>query len=162
MHHYNDLIRIFDDCFFSTYQTRLICGQDEPLYRPANETCPYHAIIFANQFFSSALHECAHWCVAGPERRLLVDSGYWYAPDGRTPQQQALFFDVEVKPQALEWLFSQAAGYRFVFSVDNLNDPLFDPRDFKQRVETQVKAYQQNGLPQRASIFYHALHRFYD
>ncbi|GAM69307.1 transporting ATPase [Vibrio sp. JCM 19236] len=26
------------------------------------------------------MHEIAHWCVAGPKRRLLEDFGYWYEP----------------------------------------------------------------------------------
>ena len=34
--------------------------------------------------FNSALHEISHWTIAGKERRLLADLGYWYAPDGRT------------------------------------------------------------------------------
>ncbi len=39
--------------------------------------------------------------------------GYWYAPDGHTQEQQALFEQVEIKPQAIEWLFAQAFGRKF-------------------------------------------------
>ena len=49
---------------------------------PANDEVPYNAIYFARGFYSSALHEIAHWLVAGKERRKLEDFGYWYEPDG--------------------------------------------------------------------------------
>ncbi len=39
---------------------------------------------------------------------LLPDLGYWYAPDGRIEEQQALFEQVEIKPQAIEWLFAKS------------------------------------------------------
>lgn len=58
--------------------------------------------------FNSALHEISHWTIAGAKRRLLPDLGYWYAPDGRTKEQQDLFEQVEIKPQAIEWLFAQS------------------------------------------------------
>lgn len=45
----------------------------------------------------------------GEKRRQLVDFGYWYAPDGRSAEQQELFQAVEVKPQAMEWILSPAA-----------------------------------------------------
>lgn len=59
------------------------------------------------------MHELAHWCIAGPERRLLADYGYWYEPDGRTEQIQAEFEKVEVKPQAVEWILSASCGFPF-------------------------------------------------
>ena len=86
VHHYQDLITIFDQCFASDYNTRLIKGDEEPVYLPADEQCSYSAIFFAHGFFSSALHECSHWLIAGEERRKLVDFGYWYIPDGRTTE----------------------------------------------------------------------------
>ena len=51
--------------------------------------------------------------IAGPEQRLLDDFGYWYVPDRRTLEQQKQFEQVEVKPQAIEWVLSNAAGYLF-------------------------------------------------
>ncbi|MFY7697850.1 MAG: elongation factor P hydroxylase [Legionella sp.] len=160
MHDYNDLIRIFNHCFLSTYNTRLIKGVDEPIYRPASDKQPFNAIYFAHGFFSSALHECAHWFIAGEQRRKLIDYGYWYIPDGRNAQEQALFQQVEVKPQALECLLSTAAGYKFQLSVDNLDGEPGDIVSFKQAIREQIKHYQQQ-LPRRAAIFYHALHDFY-
>ena len=99
---YQDLIRIFNHTFSSSMNTLLIKGGDEPLYSPANEACEYHQIIFAHGFFSSALHEISHWCLAGTNRRLKEDFGYWYTPDGRDESQQREFEQVEIKPQAIE------------------------------------------------------------
>ncbi|CAI6180986.1 hypothetical protein DJICPGNB_10595 [Escherichia coli] len=52
--------------------------------------------------------------------------GYWYCPDGRDAQTQSQFEDVEVKPQAFDWLFCVAAGYPFNVSCDNLEGD-FEP-----------------------------------
>jgi len=160
-HHYQDLIVLFNQCFASKYNTQLVKGGDEPLYAPANEACPYHAIYFAHGFYSSALHECAHWFIAGPLRRQQLDFGYWYAPDGRTADQQALFLQLEVKPQAIEWILSTAAGFRFQVSIDNLHGEECDTVGFKAAVYQQVALYCQQGIPQRAAQFRKALCDFY-
>lgn len=161
MYLYQDLIRIFDHCFANTYNTRLVKGDEEPVYLPADNERPYHAIIFAHGFFSSALHECAHWFIAGKERRKLVDFGYWYMPDGRTAEQQELFQKVEIKPQALEWILSAATGHKFRVSVDNLNGAETDTDAFKAAVHSQVIDYCLQGLPHRAQLFREALCSFY-
>src|SRR5690606_39383874 len=54
-------------------------------YLPASEPDGLARVVFAHGFFASALHEIAHWCIAGDYRRTLHDYGYWYCPDGRTP-----------------------------------------------------------------------------
>lgn len=161
MHYYQDLISIFNACFEKTYNTRLVKGDDEPIYLPANEQSSHNSLFFAHGFFSSALHECSHWLVAGKERRKLVDFGYWYAPDGRSEEQQKCFQQVEVKPQALEWMLSVAAGYRFVVSIDNLNGQSSDPTSFKQAIQQQVLHYCAQGLSKRANLFRNALCDFY-
>lgn len=161
MHCYNDLIRIFDHCFGKQYNTRLVRGDDEPIYLPANASQTWNAVCFAHGFFSSALHESAHWLIAGKQRREQIDYGYWYVPDGRSAEEQALFQQVEVKPQALEWILSSACGYRFQFSIDNLDGEEHDSQRFRQAVYEQVFIYCQNGLPQRARRFHQALSRFY-
>lgn len=150
-HDIQTLIRLFDRTFADSENTRLVCCEDEPIYRPADAACPYHRIIFAHGFFASALHEIAHWCVAGPERRLLEDYGYWYKPDGRSEEEQAEFERVEVKPQALEWIFSASADFHFHFSADNLSGGVGPSPAFKQAVLEQVHAYLENGLPTRAA-----------
>lgn len=161
MHFYQDLITIFQGCFLAKYNTILVKGLDEPIYLPADENRPHNELHFAHGFFSSALHESSHWFIAGRERRKLVDFGYWYVPDGRTGEQQELFQKVEVKPQAIEWILSKAANYRFHISIDNLNGEASETDAFKNAVYEQVKAYCQQGLPARANTFFLALCRFY-
>lgn len=163
MHKYEDIISIFNTCFFEKYNTLLVKGDDEPLYLPCNEQRPHHQLFFAHGFFASALHESAHWLIAGESRRKLEDFGYWYAPDGRTEEQQQLFQSVEVKPQAIEWILSQAAKFRFRVSLDNLNgnEQEAETLKFKEAVYNQVKTYSEKGLPLRANIFRTAICKFY-
>lgn len=161
VHLYKDLIKIFNDCFFVSHNTQLIKGTDEPLYLPQDEERLHNEIYFAHGFFASALHEIAHWLIAGEKRRQLVDFGYWYAPDGRSSEQQTLFQSVEIKPQAMEWILSRAAGYSFRISVDNLNGPASDTENFKINVYNQVKTYCEVGLTSRAQKLRLELCRFY-
>ncbi len=139
---------------FSSIRVELSPGSNEPFYRaPTKNKTQAKATIFSNQdFFSSALHEIAHWCLAGEKRRLLDDYGYWYAPDGRNDDQQAEFFKVEVKPQALEWAFHLAAKKPFQFSLDNLNSTVCERQifQFKENVHAQLAWYFQNQFPARA------------
>lgn len=160
-HDFHDLIHLFDRCFKEPYQTVLVKGESEPIYIPRTNNHDYHQLIFAHGFYASALHEIAHWCVAGDERRLLEDFGYWYKPDGRSQEEQRVFEIVEVKPQALEWIFSMAAGCRFRVSADNLSGAVEASAEFKQRVYQQVMEYLHEGLPQRANQFLQALCSFY-
>ncbi|MCG8673023.1 MAG: elongation factor P hydroxylase [Pseudomonadales bacterium] len=159
------LIRLFNDTFRSSHNTVLVKGLDEPFYQPADQDNPYHQIIFAHGFFNSALHEIAHWCVAGPERRLLPDFGYWYEPDGRTLEQQKQFEIVEVKPQALEWILSKSCGRRFRVSSDNLglaaNGIVHDDSQFKQNVWREVQRRYQQGLPVRLATFANVLQEYF-
>lgn len=170
--HYQDLIDIFARCFAKRYNTRLVAGRNEPFYLPAQVPMPaeydatqpvfdYHQVVFAHGFYASALHEIAHWCIAGERRRQYFDYGYWYAPDGRDEVQQQAFEQVEQKPQALEWLFADAAGFGFQVSVDNLSGIEVDRAAFTQRVAAQKAAYLSQGLPTRAAMFRAALSEFY-
>ncbi|KAA8734338.1 elongation factor P hydroxylase [Acinetobacter qingfengensis] len=129
--------------WFSHHNVVLIRGEHEPEYFPADSRQPAR-IQFAHGFFNSALHEISHWCIAGHKRRTLPDLGYWYAPDGRTAEQQALFEQVEVKPQALEWLFAQACLRPFRVSLDNLTGVSGDGTTFKDNVYHQVQDYLKN------------------
>ncbi|MDB2331166.1 elongation factor P hydroxylase [Alteromonas sp.] len=150
------LIALFNQSF-ADFNTKLVLGNDEPVYLPASETCHYHQVVFAHGFFSSALHEIAHWCIAGDARRLQEDYGYWYCPDGRDAKQQAKFESVEIKPQAIEWAFTEAAGRKFQVSTDNLNGAQPDREGFTKNVEAQLNAYRQQGFPPRAQRFITAL-----
>src|SRR5690606_11501807 len=82
-------------------------------------------------------------------------------PDGRSAAQQSAFEQVEVKRQALEWLFCEAAGHPFRVRLDNLSGEATDPTPFKQRVVDQVQAYLQHGIPERPTCFIYALLSFY-
>lgn len=112
------LIDLFNTVF-AHQKVVLVRSQGEPEYFPATATLPAR-IEFAHGFFASALHEISHWCIAGEARRQLADFGYWYAPDGRSEAQQQAFERVEIKPQALECLFTLACGRVFRVSQDNL------------------------------------------
>ncbi|MDR9439126.1 MAG: elongation factor P hydroxylase [Halomonas sp.] len=160
-HRLEDVIALFDGLFLPRYQTRLVRGGDEPLYLPADEACPWHRVIFARGFYASALHEVSHWCIAGDRRRRLEDYGYWYLPDGRDAGQQRQFEAVEVAPQALELLFSQACGRPFQVSVDNLGEVEVDRERFQARVEARAERYVREGLPIRATAFRRTLAAFY-
>lgn len=161
-HHCNDLITLFNRCFENDYRTRLIGGGEEPIYSPQNEAQSYHTIVFTRDYFSSALHECAHWFIAGAARRQCVDYGYWYEPDGRDADTQCLFEQVEVKPQALEWILSTAADYPFQISLDNLQGAARSTAAFRKALLTQIAVYEKLGLPPRARVFYRALCDFYN
>lgn len=161
-HRPEDLVTLFNTLFRNSLGTMLVKGSGEPEYLPADGEGNCARIIFAHGFFASALHEISHWCIAGAERRQQVDYGYWYCPDGRSVAQQQAFEQVEVKPQALEWLFTIACGRRFHISVDNLDGGgAVDADGFRQRVQQQARRYLDRGLPQRAARFLDALIEFY-
>lgn len=136
----NWLIQLFN-VLFAEQKVVLARSAREPEYFPAQDNQPAR-IEFANGFFASALHEMSHWCVAGKRRRTLSDFGYWYAPDGRSAAQQLAFEHVEIKPQALECLFTLACGGYFQVSQDNLFAE-FDTSGstFANDVYLQVEAY---------------------
>ena len=149
------LVAVFDRIFRTTEDTVLRGGAAEPYYEPGLPS----VIHFREDFDRSALHEVAHWCVAGPARRHLPDYGYWYAPDGRNADQQSAFYGVEVKPQAVEKAFCMAVGIPFKVSVDNLSVSLSDPAiaSFAVAVEDQFETMMIDGLPHRAEVFRHAI-----
>ncbi|PYE38164.1 elongation factor P hydroxylase [Psychrobacter fozii] len=134
------LIQLFNT-LFADQKVILVRSEGEPEYFPAQNNEPAR-IEFAHGFFASALHELSHWCVAGEARRRLPDFGYWYAPDGRSAAQQQSFERVEIKPQALECLFTLACGRPFQVSQDNLF-AAFDTSDstFEHDVYQQAEQY---------------------
>jgi elongation factor P hydroxylase len=162
IHDPRTLMTLFDDLFYPLYQTRLMLGGDEPVYLPADGVYDYHRVVFAHGFYASALHEIAHWCIAGVRRRQLIDYGYWYKPDGRSLDEQLLFEEVEFKPQALEWIFSKASVFQFRVSADNLKGEPQDLSYFKERIYRQVIEYIDAGLPERASQFVDVLAAYYN
>ncbi|MGM8933234.1 elongation factor P hydroxylase [Salinicola halophyticus] len=160
-HDIEDLIALFDGVFAPSYRTRLVIGGDEPIYLPADAEHAFHRIVFAHGFFASALHEVSHWCIAGESRRQQEDYGYWYEPDGRDAGRQADFERVEIAPQALESLFSEACGKPFQVSVDNLDGAEVDRRAFSVKVAARARRYRSEGIPLRAQALIDALEVFY-
>lgn len=160
-HRIEDLIPLFNRLFLDSLNTELVAGADEPIYLPASSDYPHHRIIFAHGFFSSALHEIAHWCVAGFERRQLEDFGYWYKPDGRTALEQQEFERVEQRPQAYEWILSASAGKVFHFSADNLSAGLGASDLFKQAVAQRAQQTLSEGMNWRLKALSEALREFY-
>ncbi|MEX0623794.1 MAG: elongation factor P hydroxylase [Saccharospirillum sp.] len=147
-----DLLDCLNPWLEQGWQTQLVAGSGEPVYLPAAVSGGLHQIVFAHGYFNSALHEAAHWCLAGARRRLREDYGYWYCPDGRDAGQQAAFEQVEVKPQAIEWWLASATGRPFRTSTDNLNGTPTDNRPFRRAVQLQAQRYLADALPQRAQV----------
>ena len=150
-----DVVELFNQRFAIIEATVLVGGAAEPFFVPGQPS----QIHFREDYVRSALHEVAHWCVAGKRRRELPDYGYWYAPDGRTAAQQAAFFAVEARPQAVEWVFCDACGLGFTPSVDNIKG---DPTDadiqvFFERIAHWRSRLLELGLPERAVLFHQSL-----
>ncbi|PHS74077.1 MAG: diaminobutyrate--2-oxoglutarate aminotransferase [Porticoccus sp.] len=144
---------VFNDLFADSCNTLLSGGGEEPVYLPAEGGGGCHQLIFRQDYFSSALHEIAHWCIAGEQRRQQVDFGYWYRPDGRSVNEQSAFERVEIKPQALEWIFSVAAVHRFQISADNLSADINASDAFAAAVAEQAQGWCAGSLPTRAALF---------
>ena len=151
------IAEVFDHCFVAEYRTQLLGGAAEPLYLPAQQPGALNQVYYREDFARSALHEAAHWCIAGETRRQLEDYGYWYEPDGRSEAKQREFERVESRPQALEWFFAQAAGLPFGLSIDNLAGGEIDEFPFALAVWQQARRYCAGGLPDRAERFRRAL-----
>jgi len=162
-HNSNDLVTLFNTLFSIQENTLLVSGSHEPFYLAAKQAQQKHEIRFTHDYFSSALHEVAHWCIAGKERRQQDDYGYWYAPDGRNHEQQKQFETVEIKPQALELIFSLACQCSFRVSSDNLTGTQSCTKLFSSRIQQQAQTYLSNIdlLPTRARLFLDTLLNYY-
>lgn len=93
-HHYEQLIEIFNGCFAEEFNTRLIKGDDEPIYLPADAQVPYTVSSLRMGFTParcmrfltgvSPVRRAANWLtlVTGTARtdatrRLKVNSKTW-------------------------------------------------------------------------------------
>ena len=56
-------------------------------------------------------------------------------------QSKRYFEKVEIKPQALEWLFAKSCGRPFRVSLDNLTGDSGDGTAFKDNVFAQVQTF---------------------
>ena len=151
----HQLTCLFNSVFAVSDKTALIGNAAEPYYQPGSP----HRIYFRSDYLRSALHEVAHWCVAGARRRGLPDYGYWYSPDGRDADQQQAFFAVEARPQAIERCFCEAIGIPFFPSVDNVGAQIAPQqlRRFEARIQEWCDQFERTGLPLRAARFVTAL-----
>ena len=150
-------IEYLNNAVLHQHRTRLTGGFPEPFYKAA-EPGSLAEIQFTHDYERSALHELGHWCIAGEQRRLINDYGYWYVPDGRSDEQQRLFYEVEARPQALEKHFCSALQLHFAVSADNLGDhSRADMEAFSERVNEQYTHYQQAGFPPRVNEIYDCL-----
>ena len=149
-----EITHLFNQKFSVSQKTTVQGGADDPFYQAnggANSI-----IFFKEDFASSALHEISHWCLAGVERRKFDDYGYWYQPV-RCEIEQRKFEQMEIQPQALEWILSVAMAIPFRVSADNLDLPDYDMSGFAQKVRSQVFTFIKTGLPPRAKLFADAL-----
>jgi hypothetical protein len=147
----------FNRRFAHVADTVLVGGAAEPVYLPAAPGRPA-LIRYTRDYAQSALHEIAHWCLAGPEQRARVDYGLWYQPPPRSPRLQARFYEAEVPVQAVEMLLADACGVTFHFSSDNLgrDDPEAE-RGFAERVRRAHRELLEAPLPTRVAAVLQAL-----
>lgn len=143
----------FHATFRETENTVLLGGFHEPLYVPSEDESKPDEIRFTSDWIRSALHEVAHWCLAGRKRRKLLDYGYWYHPDGRNGEQQEAFFRAEARPQALEWIFALIAGVPFQLSLDNVTGAQIETTRFQAEIRREFASFAERGLPARAKLF---------
>ena len=161
---------LFDSTFEKKYRVRLIGGAVEPIYLPPTNK-KTGAICFREDFVSSALHEVAHWCIAGRDRRKMVDFGYEYISPPRDEVAQIIFFQAETRVQGLERLFSEVLGVSFSVSLDNLDCDQVTAKKMPKLIlefETALETESQNWELKigrdpslRAAIFCDSLHELY-
>jgi elongation factor P hydroxylase len=154
-----EIVQVFNRQFSSGYATRLIGGAAEPFYRAASSEFECHEIQFRSDYASSALHEIAHWCIAGVCRRQQDDYGYLYV-ENRDARQQVDFTLLESKPQALEWIFSIASDVEFRVSCDNFDESSRNLVNLRTLVRRKARYFIEKGLPHRAVLFADALAGF--
>jgi elongation factor P hydroxylase len=145
----------FNSTFAARFATVMIGGADEPLYLPASGRFPAR-IFHTHDFAASALHEAAHWCIAGEKRRRLVDYGYGYAPPPRAASDRAAFFALELEAQALESLFASCAGVAFRVSADDFATTAEERHRFASAVARRCEQ-RRHAVSSRAAAFMRAL-----
>lgn len=146
----------FNRLFGVSHRVCMTGGGAEPLYEPA---LPDRAarIVFTADYPASALHEAAHWCLAGAARRCLRDYGYSYLPGPRDPASRAAFFASECDVQAIEALFAEVCGVRFVVSADDFEASPAEIEAFEGKVRRAIALRRTGGLPPRAALLRDAL-----
>ena len=139
----------FNRLFGPSHRVTMVGGGAEPLYEPETPAHPAR-VVFTYDYPASALHEAAHWCIAGAARRRLRDYGYSYAPGPRESIARSVFFASECDVQAVEALLAEACDVRFVISADDFAAPQAELDDFERRVRERIEHRRVHGLPRRA------------
>jgi elongation factor P hydroxylase len=147
---------VFNGCFALTYGVKMRGGADEPLYLPASQVSPAE-LIFRENFPASALHEAAHWCIAGAHRRNSLDFAYTYIAAPRSAGEQELFFAAELRTQSLESVFAETANVIFNPSADNLNCDISAFANAIARRRAQTDEWLNSSAGMRAMQFCQAL-----
>ena len=153
---HSEIAGCFNSSLGRTYQARLIGGGCEPLYLPGG--AGWSVIRFTQDYAASALHELAHWCIAGRIRRAKLDYGYSYRPPPRTQAEQAAFARVEVSAQAFESKLATVCGLEFRVSVDDPGSCPGAARHFAELVAAHAARSDQR-LPPRGVALLSALSR---
>ena len=156
---HTEIAACFNRVFYPAYGTQMRGGAEEPLYVPAADGEPAR-VYYREDFAASALHEAAHWCIAGRQRRALADFGYSYQPPPRSEAAQQRFFALELRTQALESLFAAAAGVPFQPSADNLQADLSGFIEQLRVAQPEVSCWVRGSADPRARQFIHALERW--
>jgi elongation factor P hydroxylase len=147
---------VFNATFAARFATVMLGGAEEPLYLPGTNGVPAR-ILYRSDFAASALHEAAHWCIAGPLRRRHVDYGYGYVPPPRPAAARRAFFDAERDVQALECAFAESAGLPFRISADDFAATAHERDVFAAAVARRCAEQRSGALPARAMLFSAAL-----
>lgn len=130
----------------------MVGGGKEPIYIPGTPTTMAW-LVYREDYASSALHEAAHWCIAGLYRRRQIDFGYAYSPPPRTYREQQQFFKLEERVQALEWIFSDAASIDFHPSADNLEVGIGPFEKRLAQAKDEIVTWIDNVSDERPSAF---------
>lgn len=148
------LIAAVFDAEFVAFRIQLRGGHAEPYYQPPTAGA-VGVLGYSYDYPASALHEAAHWCLAGARRRRCHDFGFDYVPTAaRDAEQQCAFEAAEVRSQAIEWRFALAAALPFHVSIDCIGR---DATPFRQAVIAEARRRCRDGWPPRADRFAAAL-----
>lgn len=147
----------FNLSFGETYNVCCLGGFAQPEYLTAAQTQGPAQLRYTRDYAASALHEIAHWCVAGKPRLAQTDFGYGYLPPPRDNAAQQRFFALEFKVQALEAWFASGTGVRFVASADNFECSDEARTAFAQQIADALQACKLSDIPLRAQAFTIAL-----
>ncbi len=146
-----EICECFNRLFAIPFNVEMRGGGAEPDYSPPTAK-QRGALVARADYAASALHEAAHWCVAGSARRRLPDYGYVYLPPPRNPPDQRRFFAWELRNQAVECYLCDAAGLAYRASADDPELALDALAAFEARVRALSLSPPQRALQLAAEL----------